>query len=246
MPVSMMPTLMPSAPAAVTIERTVVRWLAEAVGLGAVYLRREDLNHTGAHKINNTIGQALLARRMGKPRVIAETGAGQHGVATATVAARFGMECIVYMGSEDVGRQAANVYRMKLLGAQVVPVESMGDQRRRMNSTASAPFAGAGLGLAGCLNVEATHHYEPIRPMTMLSSTSRLIELVTGGKAPQQAALVRWHYEPQKKTASILQIVHDRAPCNAKGEGDFFNSFICQFSNGVGLVDADFAEFCVN
>ena len=99
------------------------RWSA-LLGGAQIYLKREDLNHTGAHKINNTIGQALLARRMGKPRVIAETGAGQHGVATATVAARFGMECIVYMGSEDVGRQAANVYRMKLLGAKVVPVES--------------------------------------------------------------------------------------------------------------------------
>jgi tryptophan synthase beta chain len=87
-------------------------------------LKREDLNHTGAHKINNTVGQALLARRMGKKRVIAETGAGQHGVASATVAARYGMECVVYMGSEDVKRQATNVYRMKLLGATVVPVES--------------------------------------------------------------------------------------------------------------------------
>ena len=99
------------------------RW-SELLGGAQVYLKREDLNHTGAHKINNTIGQALLARRMGKPRVIAETGAGQHGVATATVAARFGMECVVYMGSEDVERQAANVYRMKLLGATVVPVDS--------------------------------------------------------------------------------------------------------------------------
>jgi tryptophan synthase beta chain len=89
-----------------------------------VYLKREDLDHTGAHKVNNCIGQALLARRMGKQRVIAETGAGQHGVATATVAARYGMECVVYMGSEDIRRQAANVYRMKLLGAKVVPVES--------------------------------------------------------------------------------------------------------------------------
>jgi tryptophan synthase beta chain len=93
------------------------RW-SEMLGGAQIYLKREDLNHTGAHKINNTIGQALLARRMGKPRVIAETGAGQHGVATATVAARFGMECVVYMGSEDVGRQAQNVYRMKLLGAR--------------------------------------------------------------------------------------------------------------------------------
>ena len=99
------------------------RW-SEHFGGAQVYLKREDLNHTGAHKINNTMGQAMLARRMGKPRVIAETGAGQHGVAAATMAARFGMECVVYMGSEDVKRQAQNVYRMKLLGATVVPVES--------------------------------------------------------------------------------------------------------------------------
>jgi len=99
------------------------RW-SSVLGGAQIYLKREDLNHTGAHKVNNTIGQALVARYMGKPRVIAETGAGQHGVATATVAARYGMECVVYMGSEDVKRQAANVYRMKLLGATVVPVES--------------------------------------------------------------------------------------------------------------------------
>ena len=99
------------------------RW-SELLGGAQIYLKREDLNHTGAHKVNNCIGQAMLARRMGKKRVIAETGAGQHGVATATVAARYGMECVVYMGSEDVKRQAANVYRMKLLGATVVPVES--------------------------------------------------------------------------------------------------------------------------
>jgi len=98
--------------------------LTENWGGARIYLKREDLNHTGAHKINNTIGQALLARHMGKTRVIAETGAGQHGVATATVAARFGMKCVVYMGSEDMKRQAINVYRMKLLGAEVVPVES--------------------------------------------------------------------------------------------------------------------------
>ena len=97
---------------------------SERLGGAQIYFKREDLNHTGAHKVNNTIGQALLAKRMGKPRVIAETGAGQHGVATATVAARFGMQCVVYMGEEDVGRQAANVYRMKLLGAEVVPVRS--------------------------------------------------------------------------------------------------------------------------
>ena len=97
---------------------------SDRLGGARIYLKREDLNHTGAHKVNNCIGQALLARRMGKPRVIAETGAGQHGVATATVAARYGMECVVYMGSEDVKRQAANVYRMKLLGATVIPVES--------------------------------------------------------------------------------------------------------------------------
>ncbi|WP_179400786.1 tryptophan synthase subunit beta [Burkholderia guangdongensis] len=99
------------------------RW-SDTLGGAQIYLKREDLNHTGAHKINNVIGQALLAKRMGKRRVIAETGAGQHGVATATICARFGMECVVYMGSEDVRRQAANVYRMKLLGATVVPVES--------------------------------------------------------------------------------------------------------------------------
>jgi len=98
--------------------------LSQKYGGAQIFLKREDLNHTGAHKINNTVGQALLARRMGKPRVIAETGAGQHGVAAATVAARYGMQCVVYMGSEDVKRQAANVYRMKLLGASVVPVES--------------------------------------------------------------------------------------------------------------------------
>jgi tryptophan synthase beta chain len=93
-------------------------------GGAQIYLKREDLNHTGAHKINNVIGQALLARRMGKPRVIAETGAGQHGVATATICARYGLECVVYMGSADVKRQSPNVYRMNLLGATVVPVES--------------------------------------------------------------------------------------------------------------------------
>ncbi len=98
--------------------------LSDKIGGAQIYLKREDLNHTGAHKINNTIGQALLAKRMGKPRVIAETGAGQHGVATATIAARLGLECVVYMGSEDVKRQAPNVFRMKLLGATVVPVES--------------------------------------------------------------------------------------------------------------------------
>ena len=99
------------------------RW-SEKLGGAQIFLKREDLNHTGAHKVNNTIGQALLARRMGKPRVIAETGAGMHGVASATVAARYGMECVVYMGAEDVRRQSANVYRMKVLGATVVPVES--------------------------------------------------------------------------------------------------------------------------
>jgi tryptophan synthase beta chain len=99
------------------------RW-SELLGGAQIYLKREDLNHTGAHKINNTIGQALVARMMGKRRVIAETGAGMHGVASATVAARYGMQCVVYMGSEDIKRQSANVYRMKLLGAEVVPVES--------------------------------------------------------------------------------------------------------------------------
>ena len=99
------------------------RW-TEQVGGARIYLKREDLNHTGAHKINNTVGQALLAKRMGKTRIIAETGAGQHGVASATVAARLGMECVVYMGAEDIKRQAINVYRMRMLGAEVVSVES--------------------------------------------------------------------------------------------------------------------------
>lgn len=99
------------------------RWSRE-LGGAQIYLKREDLNHTGAHKVNNTIGQALLAKHSGKTRIIAETGAGQHGVATATIAARLGMECVVYMGEEDVKRQAPNVYRMKLLGATVVPVTS--------------------------------------------------------------------------------------------------------------------------
>lgn len=99
------------------------RW-SKQLGGAQIYLKREDLNHTGAHKVNNTVGQALLAQRMGKTRVIAETGAGQHGVASATVAARLGMECVVYMGSEDIQRQAINVFRMKLLGAEVVPVTS--------------------------------------------------------------------------------------------------------------------------
>ena len=98
--------------------------LSREIGGAQIHLKREDLNHTGAHKINNTIGQALLARRMGKKRVIAETGAGQHGVATATICARYGMECVVYMGSADILRQSPNVYRMHLLGASVVPVES--------------------------------------------------------------------------------------------------------------------------
>ena len=98
--------------------------LTELCGGAQIYLKREDLNHTGAHKVNNTIGQALLAKYTGKPRIIAETGAGQHGVASATVAARLGLECVVYMGADDVQRQALNVYRMKLLGAKVVAVES--------------------------------------------------------------------------------------------------------------------------
>ena len=99
------------------------RW-SERLGGARIYLKREDLNHTGAHKVNNTVGQALLASRMGKTRIIAETGAGQHGVATATIAARLGLKCVVYMGAEDVRRQSVNVYRMKLLGAEVVAVES--------------------------------------------------------------------------------------------------------------------------
>src|SRR5258708_18602245 len=106
------------------------RRLSDKCGGAQIYIKREDLNHTGAHKVNNTIGQALLARRMGKPRVIAETGAGMHGVAAATVAARYGMECVVYMGSEDIKRQVQNVYRMKLLGAAAVPVAT-GEQKAK-------------------------------------------------------------------------------------------------------------------
>ncbi|AGF48461.1 tryptophan synthase beta chain [Candidatus Kinetoplastibacterium oncopeltii TCC290E] len=100
------------------------RRLSESIGGAQIWFKREDLNHTGAHKVNNCVGQALLAQRMGKRRIIAETGAGQHGVATAAVAARYGMECVVYMGSEDIRRQASNVYRMKLFGASVIPVTS--------------------------------------------------------------------------------------------------------------------------
>ena len=96
--------------------------LTEFCGGAKIYLKREELNHTGAHKINNCIGQILLARRMGKKRIIAETGAGMHGVATATVAARFGLDCVIYMGTTDIERQQANVFRMKLLGAEVIPV----------------------------------------------------------------------------------------------------------------------------
>jgi tryptophan synthase beta chain len=103
---------------------TPARRLSGHIGRGRFYLKREDLNHTGAHKINNALGQVLLARRMGKKRIIAETGAGQHGVATATVCALFGMECVVYMGTEDMRRQALNVFRMKLMGARVAPVDS--------------------------------------------------------------------------------------------------------------------------
>jgi tryptophan synthase beta chain len=98
--------------------------LSRSVGGAEIYLKREDLNHTGAHKINNALGQALLAKRMGKTRVIAETGAGQHGVATATIAAKLGMSCVIYMGTEDIKRQSMNVYRMKLLGAEVIPVDA--------------------------------------------------------------------------------------------------------------------------
>ena len=106
------------------------RW-SEMLGGAQIYFKREDLNHTGAHKINNCIGQALLAKRLGKPRVIAETGAGQHGVATATIAARYGLECVVYMGSEDIKRQAQNVYRMKLLGERGSGGERFENAERR-------------------------------------------------------------------------------------------------------------------
>lgn len=106
--------------------------LTDYVGGADIYLKREDLNHTGSHKINNALGQVLLARRLGKTRIIAETGAGQHGVASATVAAKFGMKCTVYMGSEDVRRQALNVFRIKLLGAEVIAVDAGKSKSRRV------------------------------------------------------------------------------------------------------------------
>ena len=134
--------------------------LSAQVGAGVrVVLKREDLNHTGAHKINNTLGQALLARRMGKRRIIAETGAGQHGVATATVCARFGLDCVVYMGEEDMRRQRLNVYRMELMGARVVPVSSgtrtlkpcaTGSPTSRPRTTSSAPSWGRTRSRASC------------------------------------------------------------------------------------------------
>ena len=132
------------------------RW-SEALGGAQIYLKREDLNHTGAHKINNTIGQGLLARHMGKRRVIAETGAGQHGVATATVAARMGMECVVYMGSEDIKRQAINVFRMKLLGATVVPVFSRASWLVRSFAVPCSPICRRRT-IAGYTVSSAAHH----------------------------------------------------------------------------------------
>ena len=114
------------------------RRLSEQLGGAQIYLKREDLNHTGAHKINNCIGQILLAKRMGKKRIIAETGAGMHGVATATVAARFGMQCVVYMGTTAIERQQANVFRMTLLGAEVIPVTAS-DPRPSIGWSTSKP-----------------------------------------------------------------------------------------------------------
>ena len=116
------------------------RRLSEELGGAKIYLKREDLNHTGAHKVNNTVGQILLARRMGKNKVIAETGAGQHGVATATVAALFGMECEIFMGKEDIRRQSLNVFRMKLLGAKVIEVTSGTATLKDANERCYAPL----------------------------------------------------------------------------------------------------------
>jgi tryptophan synthase beta chain len=120
---------------------TEVSRFAEYAGGARVFLKREDLNHTGSHKINNVLGQALLTKRMGKPRVIAETGAGQHGVATATACALFGLECVVYMGEVDMARQAVNVARMEMLGAEVIPVTS-GSPTSRPRTTSSARSPG--------------------------------------------------------------------------------------------------------
>ena len=141
--------------------------LSRELGGAQIYLKREDLNHTGAHKVNNTIGQALLARRMGKPRVIAETGAGQHGVATATICARYGMECVVYMGSEDVKRQSPNVYRMHLLGATVVPVES-----RQQDAEGRAQRGAARLGHQR--REHLLHHRHGGRPAPLPDDGARL------------------------------------------------------------------------
>jgi hypothetical protein len=143
------------------------RRLSEAAGGAQIYLKREDLNHTGAHKINNVIGQAMVAKHMGKPRVIAETGAGQHGVATATIAARLGMECVVYMGSEDVKRQAANVYRMKLLGA-----DRCAGRMRLQDPQGRAERSDARLGDQRCEHL--LHHRYGGRPASLSDDGARL------------------------------------------------------------------------
>jgi tryptophan synthase beta chain len=160
------------------------RW-SDMLGGAQIYLKREDLNHTGAHKVNNCIGQAMLAKRMGKPRVIAETGAGQHGVATATVAARYGMECVVYMGSEDIKRQAANVYRMKLLGATVVPVESGSKTLKDALNEAMRDWV---TNIAQHL----LHHRHGGRPASVSDAGARFPEAVIGeeclGQMPEMVA----------------------------------------------------------
>jgi len=179
--------------------------LSEVTGYD-VWLKREDLNHTGAHKINNTIGQVLLARRMGKHRIIAETGAGQHGVATATACARFGLECVVYMGTEDVERQALNVYRMRLLGADVVPVESGTRTLKDATNEAIRDWV---------TNVEETHYVigSVVGPHPYPTLVRDLQSVI--GRETRAQALERWGTLPEAIVACVgggsnaIGIFHD-------------------------------------
>jgi tryptophan synthase beta chain len=170
------------------------RRLSRELGGAQIYLKREDLNHTGAHKVNNTVGQALLAKRMGKPRVIAETGAGQHGVATATVAARYGMECVVYMGSEDIRRQAPNVERMRLLGAEVSPVEAGARTLKEATSAAIREWVGS---------VETTHYVlGSAAGPAPFPALVRDLQRVIGDEAREQALVAEGEL-PQRVIACV-------------------------------------------
>jgi len=167
--------------------------LSAATGLD-VWLKREDLNHTGAHKINNTLGQVLLAVRMGKPRIIAETGAGQHGVATATACARFGLECVVYMGTEDVRRQALNVYRMRLLGARVVEVDAGTRTLKDATNEAIRDWV---------TNVERTHYVigSVVGPHPYPTIVRELQSVI--GREARSQALERWSALPDAAGACV-------------------------------------------